>query len=99
MCKKSMKISKSTTLSIIFLVLFLILLIILPMAFFYIMCILIIAGVPNLIIEGIILHAHLLYLLLAIPQWKLNRKIFIFEVIVTIIMFICTLIICFYINK
>lgn len=63
------------------------------MAFFYILCILIIAGVPILIIEVMNLNAHLLYLLPAIPQWKLNRKIFKFEVVITIIM------LCFYINK
>jgi len=93
-----MKITKSTIYSIICLVLFLILLIILPIIFIYGFGILIIAGVPLLIIKVMILNAHVLYLLPAIPQWKLNRKIFKFEMVIIIIMFIYTLIICFYIN-
>jgi hypothetical protein len=94
MCKKNIKISKSTTRSIIYLVLFLILLIVLPIAFFYITVMLIFVNVPIFIIKGIILYAHSLYILPVLPQWKLNKKIFIFETIIVIIYYI----VCIYIE-
>ncbi|MCI1958002.1 MAG: hypothetical protein LKJ25_00055 [Clostridia bacterium] len=80
--------------SIIYLVLFLILLILLPIVFFFIACALVAAEIPILVIKGVILYSHFLYLVPAIPQRGLNKKIFIFEIILTIIMFIITLIIC-----
>jgi hypothetical protein len=92
MQKENLKMSKSTTLSIIFLILFIILLIILPIVFFSISCILIIGDTRNSIIIGIILTSHLLYLLPVLPQRKLNKKIFVSEIIITIIMFIISLI-------
>jgi hypothetical protein len=94
MCKKNIKISKNTIISIICLVIFLILLIVLPIAFFYITVMLIFVNAPIFIIKGIILYAHSLYILPVLPQWKLNKKIFIFETIIVIIYYI----VCIYIE-
>lgn len=88
MCENNKSKSKHTTLSAVYLIIFIIFLIILPYVFSFVFLMSPFIGFSLSTTMVLILFAHLIFLVPILPQRKLNKKIFIFELGITAIFFI-----------